>query len=521
MTSVISILGIFGDYDNDGYNDLYLTNFIDLSNNSPTSNFLYRNSGPPNYTYTQVSFPEDTSNTPSASWIDYDRDGDLDIFAAGGLNTPDLFYKNNGNGTFTRIYNLPFLRNRPASGTQDVWVDYDNDGDMDLFLVNHSSKNELFKSFSIESGNPDSFAAVTNSGLTDDNNEFDIGASWGDYDNDGDFDVIVAYSNGASDRLYQNNGDGTFTRILTGPVVQNTTSTSFIVWGDYDNDGDLDLFKATVGFNQTLSAAYRNDGGGVFTSLTASDLGDLITQLPAPQSGYWCDYDSDGDLDMYILNYAIPNTMAGVPRPNYLIRNNQGNQSNWINIKCTGTISNRTAVGTKITVRATINGNPVSQIRYVNGGTSSFHFQAEPRQHFGLGNASVVDSVIIEWTNGMREAFGDLEVNKFYIATEGTGISVGITGNVSLVPESYNLYQNYPNPFNPSTNIRFSIPEGGVVELKIFDVLGREVSTPVNERLSPGTYDVFFSGQGLSSGVYYYKLKTKDYVKTMKMVLMK
>ena len=521
MTSVIAVLGVFADYNNDGYNDLYQTNYIDLATNSPASNFLYKNSGPPDFSFTKVSITEDSTYCSTASWIDYDKDGDLDIFAFGGLNTPDLFYRNNGDGTFTRESDFPFLRSRPSGSAQDIWIDYDDDGDLDLFIVNHSAKNELFKSFAVETANPDSFVTITNTGLTDDNTEFDIGASWGDYDNDGDFDVIVAYTNGASDRLYQNNGDGTFTRILTGPVVQNNTSTSFIIWGDHDNDGDLDLFKATVGFNPTLSAFYRNDGSGVFTQLTSTEMGDLIALLPAPQSGFWADYDNDGDLDMYINNYAVPNMTTGSPRPNYLLRNNMGNLNKWINIKCVGTTSNRSAIGTKITIKANIGGDQVSQIRYVNGGTASFHYQGELRQHFGLGNALTIDSIIIEWTNGLQEVYTDVQTNKFYVATEGTGLSVGIENLGTEIPSGYNLKQNYPNPFNPVTNIQFEIPKQSLVKLAVYDLLGREVKSLVNQELKAGNYNVNLSGSDLTSGIYFYTLNAGDFSETKRMVLIK
>ena len=417
-------LGLWADYNNDGYLDMYLCNFVTEPGGSTVApNFLYKNSGPPDFNLDVVNIGSDLNACPSASWVDYDQDGDLDLFAAGaaigqGGSTEDIFYRNNGNDDFQRLAQLSFLQFRQGFGTHDVWVDYDNDGDQDLFVLNWRFPNELYKSLLVETGNPNRFEAIANSGLTDEGAQFDIGSNWGDYDNDGDLDVFIAFTGNTPDRLYQNNGDGTFMSITNTPITANATSTTFGGWGDFDNDGDLDLFAARFAASPASPALYRNDGNGQFVATTQQDVGEILTNIPSPQGGNWGDYDSDGDLDLYVLTYAIPSQPTGTPQPNYLFRNNQGSDNHWLKVKCAGTLSNRSAMGAKISVKATIGGNPVRQTRFISGGATSFVFQGEQNAHFGLGDAAVVDSLVIEWPSGIKQTLENISVDQLLTVTE-------------------------------------------------------------------------------------------------------
>jgi PKD repeat protein len=418
-------IGIWGDHDNDGSVDLFLGNFATQpGGNTVAPNFLYRNAGPPLYTLTLVDLNDTLNASPSASWIDYDQDGDLDLFSAGaalssgGTRTPDLFFRNDGNSTFVQLSDLPFQQLRSGIGTHDVWIDYDNDGDQDLFVVNWARPNEFYKNLLVETGNPNLFQTISDNGLLDDGGFFDIGSNWGDYDNDGDFDVFVVFTGNTNDRLYQNNGDGTFDRMTDKPFLENATSTSFGVWGDYDNDGDLDLFAARVAQNPIQPALYRNEGNGQFVSVNRSETGDILLDLPAPQAGSWGDYDNDGDLDLYVLTYANPNQATGVPQPNYLIRNDMGNANHWLMVKCVGQLSNRSAIGAKIRAKALINDQEIWQVRYVSGGASSFVFQADLRVHLGLADATAVDSLKIEWPSGIVQVLENVPADQVLTVSE-------------------------------------------------------------------------------------------------------
>ncbi len=409
-------IGIWADYDNDGDQDLFLGNFVTEAGGTQVApNVLYRNAGPPDFDLDVIDLGDDLNASPSASWIDYDQDGDVDLFSAGaarsrnGNPTRDLFYRQDGPTVFSLLQNLPFMKARRGFGTHDTWVDYDNDGDEDLFVVNWTVPNELYKSLLMETGNPNRFAQVTTSGLTDEGSAFDIGSSWGDYDNDGDFDVFIPIANGTN-RLYQNNGDGTFSRITAGPGVKRRSVMG--VWGDYDNDGDLDLYVGAA-----LPSLYRNEGDGTFV-VTGAEMGDILSSPPALQAGNWGDYDNDGDLDLYLLTYAIPAQRTGTPQPNYLIRNNLGNTNHWLKVKCVGTVSNRSGIGAKIRVKSTIGGTPVWQLRYVSGGASSFVFHGGLIAHFGIGDATTVDSLLITWPSGIVQVVENVVGDQVLTVTE-------------------------------------------------------------------------------------------------------
>ncbi len=503
-----TVMATWADYNNDGYLDVYRANFGRFSGSNPTSpikDILLKNGGPPNYEMTLIDFGNDSSFSTNATWVDYDNDGDVDLFVFGGRNTQSLFYRNDGGDNFTRLTSLPFLITTPNGGT-DTWVDYDNDGDIDLYLVVQQTQNKLYKSMLKETGNPDLFEQVTNSGLSSDGSVFDITASWGDYNNDGFFDAHLAVAGGI-DKLFKNNGDGTFTNVTGNPIVSTNINTSFGAWADFDNDGDIDLVTAHVanGSGQGSSDLFRNEGNGIFVKLTSNEAGDLVGAVPSPQAGSWGDYDNDGDMDFYMVNFALPNNFNGVPQPNYLYNNTMGNSNNWINIKCEGIFSNRSAIGTEVRVKANINGNSFWQKKFISAGALGNTSQADLRAHFGLGNAIVVDSVVVKWQSGIIQNVVGLNVNEFHTIVEDTTLS-SVKSASDIIPSGFNLFQNYPNPFNPNTTIKFNLPENALVQLIVYDILGRKITELVNEELPVASYTINFEGENLSSGVYIYRL---------------
>jgi hypothetical protein len=145
---------------------------------------------------------------------------------------------------------------------------------------------------------------------------------------------------------------------------------------------------------------------------------------------------------------------------------------------------------------------------------------------FGLGNATIIDSIKIVWPSGIIDKYGLIQPNRFLTAVEGQSLTI-IEFKENVVPTEFALEQNYPNPFNPVTKIRFEIPlsKGGqrglYSTLKIFDILGREVATLVNESLKPGTYEVTFDGTNMNSGIYFYQLVSGNYKETRRMILLK
>ncbi len=217
--------------------------------------------------------------------------------------------------------------------------------------------------------------------------------------------------------------------------------------------------------------------------------------------------------------------MTGSTNSKGLFRNDLNNGNKWVNIKCIGggpanNLSNKSAIGTKVKAKATINGVSVWQYREVLA-QNSFNSMNMLNVHFGFGNAPVIDSLIIIWPRGLREVFTNVTLNTFYNATEGQGIVSGISHGSNVVPDKFKLYQNYPNPFNPSTTIRYSIPNTQFTLLKVYNVLGKEIATLVNEKKPAGSYEVTFDNEGVSSGIYFYTLSAGNFSETKRMIFLK
>lgn len=494
-----SIGGVWGDLENDGFPDLFVTN------RESTTNFLYKNNG--DLTFTKITTSaaiNDPANSNNSFWVDIENDGDLDIYVLNFAET-NFIYLNDGAGNFSKFSNSPIVTDNDQSIVAS-WGDYDNDGDLDLFKgIGGNASNILY-----ENSGALNFSNTNNSVIAAEKLST-LGASWADIDNDGDFDLFVANFLGQNNSLFINIGNGAFTQILTGSLVNdggNSVGTSF---GDIDNDGDQDLFIGNYTQNNFL---YLNDGAPNY-SFTKVTQGAIVNDAGNTFGVSMCDYDNDGDLDIYACNQDNQN--------NFLYRND-GNSNNWINIKLTGKISNKTAIGTVIKLKCNINGQPVWQMRHVES-QSGYNSQNSLNAEFGLAESTIIDSILIKWTSGIEQVLTNVSSNQFLTIEENgsTGIN---EGSGSVLPEEFKLDQNYPNPFNPSTKISFTIPNAvdanfASTTLKIYDVLGNEVAVLVNEVKAAGYYEINFQGAGLSSGMYFYNLSSGVFSKTKKMVLLK
>lgn len=382
----------WGDYDNDGDEDLYVANYL-----SSQDNFLYRNDGNEDFTRILTGpVVQDSGSTYSATWGDYDNDGKLDLFLANDWGENNVLFHNEGNGGFTRIRSGDIVNNG-GSSLGATWADYDNDGDLDLFVANWNYQ----QNFLYQNNGNSSFTRILTGNIANDYGS-STGGSWGDYDNDGDLDLFVANDNYENNFLYRNNGDGTFFKVTTGALVTDGGKSVGSTWGDYDNDGDLDLFVANIGHYNFL---YENDGQGNFTKITT---GDIVSVIGQSRGSSWIDYDNDGDIDLYVANDLFDN--------NFLFRNN-GNSNHWLHVKCIGIVSNRSAIGTKIRIKATIGSTPTWQMRELSGQTGVYS-QGPNLAMFGLGQATVVDSVIVEWPSGIRQVLTQVPVNQKLTLTE-------------------------------------------------------------------------------------------------------
>ncbi len=384
----------WGDYDNDGFLDLFVSN-------DGGGNFLYHNEG--GIAFTRVlsgPIASDNGNCYGTAWVDYDNDGWLDLFVARHTNADNLLYHNKGDGTFDKV-TAGAIVNDGGYSVSATWGDYDGDGCADLFVANVNNQPD----FLYRNNCDGSFQKITTGSVVTDI-AFATSDNWVDYDNDGDLDLFVA--NWYRDNfLYQNTGDGTFTKIVTGVIVTDG-DTHDSSWADYDNDGDLDLF---AGPREGLQRLYQNDGGGIFIRVTT---GPIVADNGA-SGGVWGDYVNDGDLDLFVA--------VGDGRNNHLYRND-GNENHWIHIKLVGAAPNRTGIGTnrsaigaRVAVTATINGRTVKQVQEVSGQTGMYS-QNSLDLEFGLGDAAAIHTLTVRWPSGVVQALTDVAVNQFLTIRE-------------------------------------------------------------------------------------------------------
>jgi len=388
----------WGDYDNDGFLDLF-TVFSD------GGALFYRNNG--NGTFTKISFA--SLGASWGSWVDFDRDGFLDLFVGGNQN---YLYRNNGDGTFNQITQDQSRILAAIGAPFGSWGDFNNDGFPDLFLTSTdlgggSQQNVLF-----QNNGDGTFKKVTTGPIATDS-FFSFGGNWGDYDNDGNLDLFVANIKGGGNHLYRNNGDSTFTEVTNTVLTLDRTISVSGVWGDYDNDGYLDLFVANGLNSIAKNFLFHNNGDGSFTKiLTGSLVNDMGTWGPPA----WADYDNDGFLDLVVGNHRDP-------QANNLLYHNNGNSNNWMKFKLVGTASNRAAIGAKVRVKATIGGKTFWQSREIScsdrGGVNSLV------AHFGLGDATNAETVRIEWPSGTVQEFPKVPAKQFLTVVEPPRLLVG------------------------------------------------------------------------------------------------
>jgi hypothetical protein len=368
---------VWGDYDNDGLLDLCLANGK-LVNGVPVANKLFRNTGGgtfANVTSGPLALAEDSR---AVTWVDYNNDGKLDLYVV-NYDVPSRLLRGDGTGNFVDVSSPVNMNN----GTAAAWGDYDNDGDEDLYLVRKGSENpdpegenKLFQN--------DGNGTFTEAGFTF-RDVFDRGlgqaAAWGDYDNDRYLDLILV--NEGEYKLFRNNGGTGLT--LRPPLVQIGTAGRGVAWGDYDNDGDLDLFFTNDGPDELLQNVSGN-----FSQVVDGVLSDEA----AGRGVAWGDEDGDGDLDLYYAN----NTGG-----NKAIRYTPCNPNHWLHVNLVGaasptrtvSVSNRRAIGAR--VRAVV--GSLSRIQEVSGG-SGRGSQNSLTAEFGLGPSTIVDTLEVRWPGG-------------------------------------------------------------------------------------------------------------------------
>ncbi|ASS50285.1 MAG: hypothetical protein CHH17_16445 [Candidatus Fluviicola riflensis] len=458
------------DVNNDGFVDLFISN----GKRGGENNLLYLNNGDGTFSaVTNGSIVNDNMPSVGATWADSDNDGDFDCAVVNWYNQPNLFYENNGKGKFTLAKNGPVATDFGYSETA-TWGDYDNDGLVDLY-VTHSEGNLSNVLYHNDGGN--TFTKIT-TGLPVTDRFVSRSANWTDFDLDGDLDLLVGNEKQQFENLYQNDGSGNFSSVsleeIAGYNPGNTMSTNSI---DFDNDGDLDFFFANDrGFNDLL----RNNNDGSFSRLNDDEM----CKTPGHSFGSnWGDIDNDGDLDLYVTNaftagkrqqnflylnngdgsfsrdtnsaivgdagwsygcafadydndgfldLAVANCFDGT-QPNSLYHNNV-NTNHWIEIQCVGTVSNRSAIGAKVKVKALVNGKETWQLREISA-QSGYCGQNMLTAHVGLGNAARCSEIVIEWPSGIVDRYTDVIADRIAVALESQSLRFTTDETVPVFPD--------------------------------------------------------------------------------------
>ena len=425
------------DYDNDGDADIF------VNNDGP--NVLYRNNG--DGTFTDVTKDAGLAGgkffAAGACFLDMDKDGDVDLYVSNYLKfafglygprymrgvpvyrdprqyeaCPDMLYRNNGDGTFTDVSKESGISLHAGWGMGTVCADYDNDGDTDIFIANDESENFLFQNDG--TGKFEEVGLIAGIGYDLHGDEHgSMGVDCGDFDNDGWLDFYVTSYQSQLATLYKNMGDGTFqdVTLLTGAgqgTFPNVTWGNTI--GDFDNDGDRDIFVACGHLQDNIekytdSSTYYeqnilllNTGEGKFVDASDSSGEGLLVKFSSRGAGF-DDLDNDGDLDAVILNSREKPT---------ILRNETANGNHWIQIRLRGVKSNRDGVGARVKVVA----GDLSQIDEVHSGRG-YQSHYRTRLHFGLGKRDRVDRIEVHWIGGGVDVLKDVAADQLLRITEG------------------------------------------------------------------------------------------------------
>jgi hypothetical protein len=435
-----------GDYNNDGFEDLFCTAF--------GQNRLYRNNG--DGTFTDVTKASGLLHAESrwgagCTFVDYDRDGHLDLFVSNyirfsferapvpGANTNcnwkgipvvcgprglppgrHALYRNNANGTFTDVSEQAGITPRTQTyGMTVVAADLDEDGWPDIYVASDSSPSLLF--MNNHDGTFREEGVLRGVALSEDGGEqAGMGVGIGDYDLDGHLDLLKTHFADDASGLYHNDGSGQFDDVTR--TSRLAVETRYVGWGagiaDLDNDGHPDLFVVTGSVypeverklpqyaNRTPRAVFRNLGNGTFEELV-DEAGPGIGAAHCSRGCAFGDFDNDGDMDVLIVNLNEPPS---------LLRNDLTGSAHWLKVRLEGVKSNRSAIGARVMVRC---GGKTQAQAVVS--QSSFYSCNDPRLHFGIGACTTAD-VEVFWPSGGRETVKQVAADQLITIREGAGV---------------------------------------------------------------------------------------------------
>ncbi|MFQ5649849.1 MAG: FG-GAP-like repeat-containing protein [bacterium] len=549
---------LLADYDNDGDMDIYVINFGER-------NTLYQNRGGIYVDVTAETDPTpadlfgdrqegvgigiDTdgkvlNHTLTAAWADINRDGFLDLYVGNHIccgfpeGERDVLYLSNGDGTFTDITIPARIATENAARADRasqalMFADFNNDLWPDIYVTNKGdgpSRDQLFLN---DGPNPadGTWAGTFTEYFTSQPDIFlgnvtgaAMGIDAGDFDNDGDLDIYLT-DVGTMD-LYKNmlieNGGGFGLQRVVEP---NPVAAPWFSWGtawvDADNDGDLDLHVATN--DRVMDYFFRNDGLDSSGRILFRDVtvGVGLGQAWGTRAVAYADYDRDGWADVFVVNRG--------GTPSALFHNESATLGNhWLQVKLLGDSeifsgkyrNTPDAIGARVEVIADVqgHGNRVRQMREVRSGSHTCASTSSLILHFGLGRATKAE-VTITWPSGEVQTVADVAADQLWQNPDITSVE-----EKGPLPGTFALQQNYPNPFNPSTTIEYQLDTAGQVTLKIYNLTGQEMRTLVNENQDKGRHAVVWDGKNgagktVATGVYFYELRIGEFVKVTRKML--
>ena len=463
------------------------------------------------YQQTGGTFSTSTITIPNStvlpSWSiaagDYDNNGYNDLVYGSGSGVVFLKANSNGTGYTTDRKTQNYLVQRTN------FVDINNDGKLDAFACDDNAPNRYYI-------NDGTNLNHIQGGIGDFASGGNYASNWMDYDNDGDVDMYLAKCGqggsgvgGNIDMLLKNNGDGTYTNVAAAAGMANAEQTWSGAVGDFNNDGWMDVVVGVNSASNGYTNVKKNNGDGTFTSVTAGSGYDTNTSLGREYVAE--DFDNDGFLDvlgsgsnimfgdgnfhftpnpnMYIMS-AYDRPIGDLNNDGFLdIQNgtnvlfNNGNTNKWVNVNLQGIQSNRNGIGARIEIY----GSWGQQIRYVQSGTG-FQNMSTLSAHFGIGQATTIDQVVIKWPSGIIDTINNVTSNRSLLVVEGSTLAVNSFDN--------GVFTIYPNPTKNVVNINFQ--NNTNVTLKsalVYDLTGKvvlsttNVSQPINvEKLATGTY---------------------------------
>ncbi len=476
---------VAGDYDNDGDFDVFV-------GASLGSSIFFQNNGDGTFQdITSLVGISVQDQVRGCSWVDYNNDGYIDLYV-GLLYPSNKLFRNNGDNTFTEV-----AQNVGAAGPLAAgiimglgFIDYDRDGDQDLFITqDNNNGNILLRN---DGGFFSDISAISNTNLE----VMGMGVSFGDINRDGLFDFYT--TNLYENSLMLNSEDGVFSDISASSGTEDIPGS--MGWGtfffDANNDGWVDLYNNNeTAFGGVFNSILINEGDSTFNML-GQESGAMINN-----NGYgsaFSDFDQDGDLDMILVGHS-----SSIGSINLL--RNDSDQNNWAIFCLRQSNYNLFSIGSTIELHH----QGISQLNFVSAG-NGYCSQNTLDVHFGMANITTIDSVVVYWPDGYREMFLESEINKKNYLFRGTGAASLSVGFKKQISNKFLIRSIYPNPFNDQAIVDVFPINYYPIRLSVYDLRGNLVKTQLHDAIKKHTNQIKVSLTGMPSGNYIINILSKN-----------